>query len=180
MLFTEKFRAFDNVVARFFSPSVHMACCKLLAVADSSTGITYVYYITLSSHDLQRVLKFQTFLRRRASAIVIDNERILFSGIEVGRKNVETVNRIATCCLELPIVASTNGYITIKLIKVDASDSLGIGLLFVQRTSEHFSGTFGTVSKEYRFGVLAIRGNTVIVNERNGQIVFDHFLRFHV
>ena len=99
-----------------------------LAVADSSTGITYVYYITLSCHDLQRVLKFQTFLRRRASAIVIDNERILFRSIEVGRKNVETVNRIAACCLELPIVTSANGYITIKLIKVDAADSLGIGL----------------------------------------------------
>ena len=172
--------SFDDVIARTFAPGAHVAGSKFLAVADGAAWVERIDHVALACQHLEGILKLQRLGRWRATAIIIDNERVFLRGIKVGWQEIETIDAVAARTLEFPVVAASDGHTLVHLVEVHLAHMLGLGLGRGEGAQIHIAGTLARLSEEDGGGVLLAQGDGVAAHTRDGQLVLDDLARLRV
>ena len=104
MFLAELTGTFDDIIGSALSPSIDMACGKLLTETDGSARIHDINHIVARSEQLGGIRIVHCLFGRCGSSVIVHDERIFLIGIELRRQTVVTGNFRTVGSLEIPVL----------------------------------------------------------------------------
>ena len=105
----------DNFVSCDFTPIVLVAGRKFLSVSDGSGRLKHIYDITVGRIEVERPASAETTGDGGRSAVVINDQRIFFGRIEIGRQIITSVDHRTFLILIVPVFHLSENNIPVLL-----------------------------------------------------------------